>query len=67
MDMSFANQALASEYLKSEIDSLGSQVNRVHEDIDRKIASLKLAGMEIEIDVLTARQAEYLGSWHLGT
>jgi len=65
--MSLANQALASEYLKSEIENLGAQVDRVPEEIDRKIAALKLAGMGIEIDVPAAHQEEYLSSWHLGT
>ena len=67
MDMSFANQALASEYLKESASSLERQVHQVPEEVDRKIAVLKLRGMGIEIDSLTTEQARYLASWHLGT
>jgi len=63
----FANQALASEYLKSEIDGLGSEVYRVPEETDHEIAALRPAGMGIDIDVLAVRQEESLHSWHLGT
>ena len=67
MDMSFANQALASEYLNEEAETLERQVYRVPEELDREIARLKLNGMGIEIDELTPEQERYLGSWHLGT
>jgi adenosylhomocysteinase len=67
MDMSFANQALASEYLLTTQGSLDRKVYRVPPEIDREIASLKLAGMGLEIDTLTPEQEAYLGSWHLGT
>jgi adenosylhomocysteinase len=67
MDMSFANQALASEYLLGNHESLERKVYRVPEEIDREIASLKLAAMGIEIDTLTEKQERYLASWHLGT
>jgi adenosylhomocysteinase len=67
MDMSFANQALASEYLLTTQGSLDRKVYRVPPEIDREIASLKLAGMGVEIDTLTPEQEAYLGSWHLGT
>ncbi len=67
MDMSFANQALASEYLLSKRGELGREVYRIPEDIDREIASLKLKGMGVEIDVLTPEQERYLSSWTMGT
>jgi len=68
MDMSFANQALAAEYLLSdEGKSLSNQVHRVPDRLDREIAALKLASMEIEIDTLTPEQVEYLKSWDVGT
>ena len=68
MDMSFANQALAAEYLLSdEGRGLGRQVHRVPEEIDDRIARLKLAGEGVEIDRLTDEQESYLSSWHLGT
>ena len=67
MDMSFANQALASEYLVKEGRTLENRVYRVPEDIDREIAALKLAAMGITIDQLTAEQHHYLNSWEGGS
>jgi adenosylhomocysteinase len=67
MDMSFANQALASEYLTTEGADLERRVYRVPSILDRQIASLKLTAMGIEIDTLTEEQERYLSSWHLGT
>ena len=67
MDMSFANQALCSEYIVKNHASLKKQVYRVPMDIDREIARLKLASMGIEIDSLTAEQDAYLHSWEMGT
>jgi adenosylhomocysteinase len=67
MDMSFANQALASEYLLEKRGELERRVYRVPEAIDREIATLKLSGMGVEIDELTPEQEEYLSSWTLGT
>jgi adenosylhomocysteinase len=63
MDMSFANQALAAEYIVREGRTLENRVYRVPEDIDREIAALKLAAMGIEIDVLSREQDRYLHSW----
>jgi len=67
MDMSFANQALASEYLLVKGGELKRQVYRIPEAIDREIATLKLKGMGIEIDELTPEQVRYLSSWTMGT
>ncbi len=67
MDMSFANQALAAEYMVKNIDKLERKVYAVPEEIDREIARLKLAAMGIEIDVLTDEQVKYLNSWEEGT
>ena len=67
MDMSFANQSLGAEYLVKHADSLGRQVHRVPEEIDREIARLKLASMNVAIDTLTAEQQKYLASWDMGT
>ncbi|MFN8591374.1 MAG: adenosylhomocysteinase [Thermomicrobiales bacterium] len=67
MDMSFANQALAVAYLVREGTTLENKVYRVPEDIDREIARLKLAAMDIEIDQLTPDQERYLTSWEGGT
>jgi adenosylhomocysteinase len=64
MDMSFANQALASEYIVKHGRELEKRVYRVPEEIDREIARLKLHAMRIEIDTLTEEQDRYLNSWH---
>jgi adenosylhomocysteinase len=67
MDMSFANQALAAEYVAKNHSSLEKRVYDVPEDIDKEIARLKLAAMEVDIDVLTPEQEKYLASWESGT
>ncbi len=67
MDMSFANQALSAEYLTARHDTLGHQVYPVPADIDRQVAELKLAAMDIQIDTLTEEQQAYLSSWEAGT
>jgi adenosylhomocysteinase len=67
MDMSFANQALASEYMVKNAKSLKPQVYAVPEHIDREIAKLKLESMAVNIDKLTAEQEHYLASWNEGT
>ncbi|MFQ5465171.1 MAG: adenosylhomocysteinase [Thermodesulfobacteriota bacterium] len=67
MDMSFANQALAADYLTRKGKSLGSQVYVVPEEIDREIARFKLASLGIKVDKLTAEQKKYLASWDMGT
>ena len=67
MDMSFANQALAAEYLVKSHKKLDKKVYRMPEAIDKEIARLKLKSMGIQIDTLTAFQKKYLSSWELGT
>lgn len=67
MDMSFANQALAAEYVIREAKHLSKDVHRLPRDRDQEIARLKLAGMGVAIDTLTPEQQRYLGSWDLGT
>jgi adenosylhomocysteinase len=67
MDMSFANQALAAEYMAKNADSLKNMVYSVPEDIDREIARIKLEAMGVHIDKLTAQQEKYLNSWEEGT
>lgn len=67
MDMSFANQALSAEFMLKNADKLQNQVYAVPEDIDRNIARLKLATMDIQIDTLTEEQIKYLNSWKEGT
>jgi adenosylhomocysteinase len=67
MDMSFANQALASEFLLRNKGKLEHKVYALPEDVDREIAALKLAAMGITIDTLTKEQERYLNSWEEGT
>lgn len=67
MDMSFANQALAAEYLVKHAGSLTGNVYNVPESIDQEIAALKLRAMGVEIDQLTPEQEAYLNEWTLGT
>jgi adenosylhomocysteinase len=67
MDMSFANQALCAEYMASEHKNLDKKVYPVPSHIDREIARLKLASMNVTIDTLTPEQEKYLSSWEMGT
>jgi len=67
MDMSFANQALAAEYMLKNAKALKNTVYPVPAEIDREIARLKLASMGIDIDKLTREQQKYLASWEMGT
>ncbi len=67
MDMSFANQALASEWVKKFHKSLENKVYRVPDAIDKGISKLKLETMGVTIDRLTAEQEKYLAAWEAGT
>ena len=67
MDMSFANQALCSEWMVKNHASLENKVYTVPEPIDREIARLKLKAMGVKVDVLTEEQVKYLDSWNVGT
>jgi adenosylhomocysteinase len=67
MDMSFANQALCLEYLAKNRGKLETRVFAVPQDIDKNVASLKLASMKMDIDTLTPEQAAYLAGWEEGT
>jgi adenosylhomocysteinase len=67
MDMSFANQALSAQFMAKNAKSLKPNVYTVPEEIDKEVARLKLAAMNIDIDVLTPEQEKYLASWEEGT
>src|SRR5436309_2319102 len=67
MDMSFANQALSTEYAVQHASSLENKVYPVPVDIDEEIARLKLETMGVTIDQLSEEQAKYLASWDEGT
>jgi adenosylhomocysteinase len=67
MDMSFANQALASEYMVKNHAKLEKRVYSVPEDLDKQVAKMKLEAMGVKIDRLTVEQEAYLASWGEGT
>jgi adenosylhomocysteinase len=67
MDMSFANQALACEYLVTNKGKLQPGLHSIPEEVDQEIAALKLKAMGIKIDTLTPEQLEYINSWTAGT
>jgi len=67
MDMSFANQALAAEFLVQRASTLEPRVYRLPAELDQQIARLKLATMGLRIDTLTPEQEHYLASWREGT
>jgi len=67
MDMSFANQALCSEYMWKNGKKLQKMVYSVPKDIDENVSFLKLQCLGIKIDKLTAEQKKYLASWEMGT
>ena len=67
MDMSFANQALACEYLVKNKGKLEPGLHSIPAEVDKEIARLKLEAMGISIDTLTPEQIEYMNSWTSGT
>ena len=67
MDMSFANQSLAAEYVAKHHAELESKVYDVPEEMDREVARLKLESLGISIDTMTPEQLAYSNSWQEGT
>jgi adenosylhomocysteinase len=67
MDMSFANQALGSEFMLSRAKDLEPHVYTLPAELDKEIARLKLHAMGVRIDTLTPEQDKYLNSWESGT
>jgi len=67
MDMSFANQALACEYLLKNQGKLAPGIHSIPVEVDKEIARLKLQAMGVQIDTLTSEQIEYINSWTSGT
>ncbi len=67
MDMSFANQALGSEYMLLHAKEMQPRVYTLPAALDKEIARLKLHAMNVRIDVLTPEQDKYLNSWESGT
>jgi len=67
MDMSFADQALSVDYLVKNHKNLDKNVFKVPDELDKRVAKLKLESMGIKIDRLTPEQEEYLAGWSEGT
>ena len=67
MDMSFANQALAAEWIKDNYENLESKVYTLPKSVDKKIAATKLKLMGGQLEILTDDQLKYLDSWEFGT
>jgi adenosylhomocysteinase len=67
MDMSFANQALGSEYMLQYAREMQPRVYTLPAELDKEIARLKLHAMGVRIDTLTPEQDKYLNSWESGT
>lgn len=67
MDLSFADQALAAEWLITNQDELGPQVYTLPRELDEEVARLKLEAMGASLERLTDEQARYLASWEEGT
>ncbi|HNB24628.1 MAG TPA: adenosylhomocysteinase, partial [Candidatus Melainabacteria bacterium] len=67
MDMSFANQALALEYLVKHKGKLAAGVHTLPQEVDQEIASLKLKSLGVSIDKLSPEMTEYMNSWKTGT
>ena len=67
MDMSFANQALAAEWIKDNYENLESKVYTLPKSVDQKIAATKLKLMGGQLEILSDEQLNYLDSWEFGT
>jgi adenosylhomocysteinase len=67
MDMSFADQALAAEWLVQVGGDLPPDVYTLPRELDESVARLKLKAMGASLETLTEEQARYLTSWEAGT
>ena len=67
MDMSFANQALGAKWILENHKALEPKVYSMPEELDRRVAALKLAGMGLRIDTLSEEQRKYITGWTEGT
>ena len=67
MDMSFATQALTASWAVQNQKNLDARVHNVPQEVEDKVATLKLASMDITLDTLTTEQKRYLASWEFGT
>ena len=67
MDMSFSNQALAAEFLMKNADNLEVKIHTLPEEIDERVAGIKLESLGGGLEVLTSEQRDYLSGWQEGT
>lgn len=67
MSLSFANQALAAEFVVQNKGNLSPKVYNVPKAIDDEVARLMLESKGIELDSLTKEQKNYMTSWDEGT
>lgn len=67
MDLSFANQALCTQYLLNEDHRLAPGVYDVPSEIDERVAALKLRALDVRLDTLDDRQRAYSSAWQFGT
>ncbi len=67
MDLSFADQALCTDYLLSTQHQLVPGIYDVPSDIDERVAQLKLQALGVHLDTLSAEQIAYQSSWQYGT
>ena len=67
MDMSFSIQALSAEFLARKAESLGKRLVPVPEEVDDRVARLKLDALAVGLDTLTPDQRRYLETWSEGT
>lgn len=67
MDLSFANQSLAAKHIKDNHSSLEKKVYTLPDELDQRIAMLKLKSLGLSIDELTEEQKAYLAAWQEGT
>lgn len=67
MDMSFSNQALAAEYLIENEGHLEPKIYTLPEEIDKRVASIKLSHLGGGLETLTEEQEQYLSGWQEGT
>jgi adenosylhomocysteinase len=67
MDLSFALQALCTLHIAKNGKTMKGGVYEVPQEIDERVANLKLASLGLSIDTLTKEQKKYSCSWDIGT
>jgi adenosylhomocysteinase len=67
MDMSFATQALATEYCVKNKGQMPKKVIQLPREIEEYIATSKLKSFGVNFDTMTADQSNYSTSWEHGT